>query len=149
MKNTSFMLRKQEEKADSIMRMLQHRTNNALDNEQLRKLILTLRNDRQYEVSIFTDPNAFCEATVLVTTSERSDRCTVVFGKALPGRATDESYSPTQMFDDNQPAAFVISKRTGNDASARYYNALLMYIPERQFRKGASTYAKQTAQHRL
>ncbi len=149
MKNASFMLRSKTDKREAIANTILHRTNKCLSEEQMRQLMLTLRDDRQYEVTIHTDASSFCDAIVLVETDGRLDTGTMVFGRALLGRARDDSYQAATMFDANEAAAAVVYRRIPMPGMTKYKNALHLYIPAKMFAKGAAPYARTKAQYGL
>lgn len=129
MKNASFILKNQDDKRDAIENTIYHKTRRSLTEEQMRTLMMTLKSNRQYEVNIYTDPRALCEAIVLVTSEGRHDTGTVVFGQVLPGHAADDGFREAQMFDAKQAAAVVICRATGEAGKQRYLNQLQLYIP--------------------
>ena len=129
MKNASFVLKNNEEKRSAIENTISHRTRHSLTQEQMRSLMMTLKNNRQYEVNIYTNPDELCEAIVLVASDGRHDVGTVVLGKVLPGRATDTGYYAAQVFDDKQPAAVIVSRVSDEGGKKYYHNQLQLYIP--------------------
>ena len=144
MKNAIFMLRSEADKTDSMRKMLRHRSNRTLTDEQLRILMLTLRTDRQYTV---TGAPSFCEASVLVENGEETDQGKVVFGRALFGKATDTGYREAELFTPDEPVAVVITKRRLNGNGVRISNVLNLYIPERMYLRNGAAYAGKKAQH--
>lgn len=147
MKNAIFMLRSEADKTDSMRKMLWHRSNRTLTDEQLRILMLTLRTDRQYTVVIYTDASSFCEASVLVENGEETDQGKVVFGRTLFGKATETGYREAELFTPDEPVAVVITKRRLNRNGMRTSNVLNLYIPERMYLRNGAAYAGKKAQH--
>lgn len=133
MKNASFVLKNQDEKRDAIENTIYHKTKRSLTEEQMRALMMTLKNNRQYEVNIYTDPKELCEAIVLVASEGRHDMGTVVFGKVLPGRATDDGFKEARVFDEKQAAAVIICRVIEGGGRQKFLNQLQLYIPARLY----------------
>ena len=133
MKNTSFMFKTEEEKAAKLMAVLRQRTGNALSDEQLYQLALTVRLGRQYTVQIHTRQSSFCESLVLVKSDLDNDIGTVVFGQALFGAATESAYREGRLFSPSRQACAVITRKRISGGCISFRNEIHIYIPPSMF----------------
>ena len=144
MKNSTFRLRDEAEKATKLRAMLRQKTGDRLTDEQLRDMSLQIHTGRQYTVVVHEDAAGFCQRNVLVRSGPEHDRGSVVFGQILFGTATDTGYRESQLFDAGHAACTIITREHYPDGCS---HTIHIYIPPHIKRKGTH-YAKQKAANR-
>lgn len=136
MKNRSFTLKTNSERESKLRTVLRQRTGDRLTPDQLRLLALSVKPDRQYTVTLHSDPASFCEAVVLVQSDTDNDTGIVVFGQVLFGAATETGYSESRLIAPGAPACAIIERnrlaRTGRET----HHQIHIYIPEPAYMRG-------------
>jgi len=145
LKNEKFILTTGGEKRRKLGTILRSRTNDSLTREQMRFIIQSIAPGVQYEIGVFTEPSGFCDALVLESSGDMLDRGKIVFGQALFGRNDETGINPGRLFQEQDPAAAVITRSAGTFPETRA-RAILIYIPPDLYLKGTGIHEGQRIQ---
>lgn len=142
MKNQGFILTPGSEKRCKLSTILRSRTNDSLTREQLKFIMQSTVSGIQYSIDVFTEPSVFCQALTLEHSGNINDWGKIVFGQALFGRNNDTGSTPGQLYQEQDPAAAIITRSLGTLPETRV-RAILIYVPPKLYRKGTGIYEKQ------
>ena len=134
--NQAFMSRSQEEQQKKLTTILRSCTNDALTYEEIRNLMLSVALNRQYAITVHTNPMSFREALVLVRSDERDDQGKIVFGQALFGITEEEDGMTGELFKESASAAAIVVRKTRIAESEKSQYAIHIYIPQQLYKKG-------------
>lgn len=145
MRNQTFVLMDTNEKERKLCAILRNRTNDALTHKQVTYILQSISPELQYEIGVFTEPTAFCEALMLDQSGESSEQGKIVFGQALFGRIQETGACPGQLYREQEPAVAIITRFFDNTPEESL-RSILIYIPPHLYVKGVGEDERQRVQ---
>lgn len=127
MKNKEFDQQPQRERTAKLKAVLRNRTNKALSNDDLERIIRSISPDRQYAIHVHSDSRSLCRAIMLTHSDEGCDHGKKVFGNfAFGNRYEDGHDSPAQHKEFGKAAAAVITR----GVSEKTTHEIHIFVPE-------------------
>jgi len=134
LKNQTFTHLSHTEKKRKLRTILRSRTNDSLTENQIRRIMQCVAAGVQYEVNVFTDSFAFCEA--LTPDALR------IFGETRSGRI-----HPGQL-PAQKPAVAIVTQSSRTQTKTQAHT-ILIYVPPGLYARERRSHARQnqTQQH--
>ena len=124
MRNGLFKLLTEEEKNTKFKAILNTRTGGCLSEEELRRILLAVMVDRQYQICVHVDETQYQKDLQL----DDGLRGKTIFGQALSSYGKREG----RLYNVSAPAVVLVHNTDESDSIYR----LLIYIPPERIQKG-------------